>query len=495
LLVLAGLAAITLFQFFVFPGHSWLSAQTSVPDTKIYVPMMERLAAPGFLSRDLVATHPAFAYTVYDEATLFVRKLVRVDFQRALEIQQIAFRFAAVAGVFLLGRAARLNRGLALAAALLANFGSWVPGAEVAVIDRDPVPYAFATGAVVLAAGLLATHRPLSAGLAGGIGLLYDIRIAAAFWVVVLIAATASRSSRRLMRATLPVLLIFVLLLANLAQLQPGVAEPQMPWAKIPAAIGMIRRFRSPELFVHLWGWPAFAVCVLVAALCGWAVLKMWRRLEEPARWMFAGLPVAGFLSVPFSLILLDWLRFEAVPLWQPAALLVIPLSFCVTACAIGCLDAMREKNWLHVASFLAVVGLLPLLTPGQPSGHVTDGLSTWALANTWGGSMFLFPDAGRSIDPAVFRAKSKRAVWVDWDTGKLANQSESFADEWYRRWQDTMEGAYSTNRLARLLSLPIDYYVVARGHALESVRPVFADSRFVVYEANDLRRAGSSLR
>src|SRR4051794_41063404 len=46
-ILLGGLAAITLFQFFVFPGHSWLAAQTDVPDTKVYVPMIERLGSPG----------------------------------------------------------------------------------------------------------------------------------------------------------------------------------------------------------------------------------------------------------------------------------------------------------------------------------------------------------------------------------------------------------------------------------------------------------------
>jgi hypothetical protein len=494
-MLLAGLAAITLFQFLVFPGHSWLTAQTSVPDTKLYVPMIERLGAPGLLSRDLVATHPTVAYTVYDEAALFVRKVLHVDFRRSLAIQQFAFRFAAVTGVFLLARAARLSRAFSLATALLANFGSWVPGVGVALSDPDPAPYAFALCAVILAAGLLATSRPLSAGLAGGIALLYDLRIAAPFWIVVILAAIINLPSRRLMRASLPVFVIFMLLLGNLAQLQPGVTEPQMVWGRIPAAIAMIRRFRSPELWIRSWHWPALAASLLVAGFCAGSVLRLWRRLDEPARWMFVGLPLGGFLSLPLSFLLLDWMRSEAIPLLQPAVLLLLPLAFCAIGCAIAGLHALNERRWREMALLLAVVALLPLISPARQKGRDMDSVSTWALANTWGGSMFLFPDAGRASDPAVFRAKSKRAVWVDWDTGKLANASESFADEWFRRWQDTMAGEYSTGRLARLLSLPIDYYVLQRDHVLTGVGPVFTDGQFVVYDANDLRKATVTLR
>jgi hypothetical protein len=492
--LLAGLAAITLFQFFVFPGHSWLAAQTDVPDTKLYVPMIEHLGSPGFLSRDLVATHPTVAYTVYDEATLFVRKVLRADFRRSLAIQQLAFRFAAVTGVFLLARAARLNRPLSLMTALMANFGSWVPGVGVALSDPDPAPYAFALCAVLLAAGLLATGRPLSAGLAGGIALLYDPRIAAPFWIVVILAAMIGRSSRRLMRATFPVFVVFGLLLGNLVQLQPGVTEPQMLWGRIPPAIAMIRRFRSPELWIRSWHWPAFVVYLAVAGFCAWGVLLLWRRLDEPARWIFAGLPLAGFLGLPLSFLLLDWMRSEAIPVLQPAVLLILPLAFCAIACTIAGLHSLRERRWGQVALLFAVVAILPLISPARQKARDMGNVSSWALANTWGGSMFLFPDAGRASDPAVFRAQSKRAVWVDWDTGKLANASESFADEWFRRWQDTMAGEYSTNRLTRLLSLPIDYYVLQRTHVLTGVRPVFSDSQFVVYDANDLKAAARTL-
>jgi hypothetical protein len=55
LLSLAIFAAAWL-EFTAFPGHSYLEA-----DTQIYLPMLERVDAPGLLARDLVATNPTLS--------------------------------------------------------------------------------------------------------------------------------------------------------------------------------------------------------------------------------------------------------------------------------------------------------------------------------------------------------------------------------------------------------------------------------------------------
>src|ERR1700761_715959 len=107
-LLLICLAAITWLEFQVFPGHSYLQG-----DTQILLPILERLDSPGFLSRDLVATHPHLTYTIYDEATLFLHEAAKLDLKTALIAQQAAFRGAAVLGVFLLALAARVEDTLA----------------------------------------------------------------------------------------------------------------------------------------------------------------------------------------------------------------------------------------------------------------------------------------------------------------------------------------------------------------------------------------------
>lgn len=482
------LAGITLFQFFVFPGHSWLTARSNGPDTTVYVPMIERVAAPGFLSRDLVATHPTLANTAYDEATLFVAKAGKLSFKRSLEIQQLLFRFAAVLGVFLLARAARLNRLHSLLVAAAANFGAWVAGAGVAVVDPDPAPYTFAFALVLLAAGLLSTERPLLAGLAGGISLLYDFRLAVPFWLLVIAASGTSAPWKRMMRASLPVLAVFGLLLANLAQLQPGITEPQFLWGKVPVAIAAIQQFRSPQLLVRSWGWASLGASFVVCCCCVWGTVRIRSHLTEPGRWLFAGLPLLGVLTVLLTVFFAQDVRWYAIAEIQPGILLLFPFAFCSISCAIAFFR--REMRRMEAAALLVVVTALPFTLPKQAHDRNVAALAHWALASTWGGSMFLFPDAGCAADPAVFRAESQRAVWVDWNSGKLVNTSDSFADEWYRRWQDTMSGPYSTARLAGLLSLPIDYYVLQRGHEVKGVTPVFTDSQFVVYEANSLRAA-----
>ena len=71
--------AITLLEFHLFPGHSYLQSSS-----QIFVAMVERLAAPAFLSRDFVATPPHLVFTGYDEITLFLRRVTHQDFQNIL---------------------------------------------------------------------------------------------------------------------------------------------------------------------------------------------------------------------------------------------------------------------------------------------------------------------------------------------------------------------------------------------------------------------------
>ena len=107
---------------------------------------------------------------------------------------------------------------------------------------------------------------------------------------------------------------------------------------------------------------------------------------------------------------------------------------------------------------------------------------------------MFLFPDAGHSLKPGIFRALSKRALYVDWKSGSQVNYFESFGDEWYSRYEHTMSLPFTAPRLEKMLSLPIDYYVLNHDHRLKGIRPVFENSEFVVYDAQDLRNSSTSL-
>src|ERR1700761_7285218 len=204
------IAALTWLEFEIVPGHTYLQG-----DTQILLPILERLDTPGYLSRDLVATHPHLTYTIYDEATLFLHEALGLSFQAALTGQQILCRAAAVNGVFLLAVAAGFAESFALLIAALLNLGAALVGPAVMMTDPEPTPHAFAFGLVWLAMGLLAREKPLLAGLVGGVALLYHAPTAAPFWGVVVVAFLFDRQSRTLLRPLLSILIVASLLLAN----------------------------------------------------------------------------------------------------------------------------------------------------------------------------------------------------------------------------------------------------------------------------------------
>ncbi len=183
LLIFAGLCALTVLRFQVFPGHTYLQGTSQV-----YVPILERLNSPGLLSRDLVASNPNFTYTIYDEATLFLQDAGKMDLHTALELQQFLSEAAAVLGIFLLLRSTGLSDSFCLIGTAILNLGAMLPGPQVMLIDTEPTPHGFALGLTLLALGLLATGMPLLAGFAGGLALVYDPRVAGPFWIMILVA-------------------------------------------------------------------------------------------------------------------------------------------------------------------------------------------------------------------------------------------------------------------------------------------------------------------
>lgn len=492
-LLLVSIAAITWLEFQVFPGHTYLQG-----DTQIFLPILERLDAPGYLSRDLVATHPHVTYTIYDELTLFLHEAARVDFRTALLLQQVFCRFAGVLGVYLLVLSAGLTDLFALLIATLVNLGATLAGPHVLVTDPEPTPHAFAFGLVLLAVGLLAREKPLLAGLVGGLALLYHPPTAAPFWAVLLIAFIFDKGLRKLLRPALSILVVFALLLANLAQLQPGVVEPQPLFAKISDRLAALQQFRTSYVWVSLWAGRQIWLYLAIWVCCVWATTRVWPALNRQVRWFFVLLPLFGILSVPASDLLLEHLRWSLIPALQPARALAYTVVFASIACGVAGVRAARKRRAWEAVLWFAVVLALPLssapaMRKRSPVNEAAlSQLADWAERNTWGSSMFLFPDAERELYPGMFRALSRRALWVDWESGAQMKYFESAGVEWWERWRDTMQPGFSPRRLDGLLRLPIDYYVLQRAHKLANVPPVFQNREFAVYDAADLRNAGA---
>ncbi len=494
LLLCLSLATLTWANYQVWPGHSYAEGETQT-----YVPMLERLDTPGYLTRDLVATHPTLTYTIYDELTLFLHEAIHWDFRKALAIQQVVCRAAGILGVYLIAASAGVGPWWSLLLSALVNLGTLLPGIDVMLVEREPVPRAFAFGLLVLAIGLVTAGKPLLAGLSGGIALVYAPPLAAVFWLVILLMSVASKNERRLLKPTLTILVVFALLLANLVQLQPGMGEQQILVGRIAGDLALQQHYRTPSAWVSLWA-PREIWLYLGLWVCSlWATTRIWISLNRRARYLFLLFPSLGILSIAVSDLLLEHLRWVIVPQIQPARALLFTALFVLVACGIAGAKAASHRLWLEAALWFAALIALPANTffHAQTPANRTQILrvAEWAERTTWGSSMFLFPDAGRNLYPGVFRAASRRALYVDWMSGSHLTLFPSLAQEWRTRWEQTMGGQFTPQKLGGMLQTPVDYFVLQSSHRLAGLKPAYSNSDFVVYDAFDLRNAAQPLR
>src|SRR4029077_5838654 len=105
----AAIIALTILSYFEFPGHTYLGS-----DTQIYVPMMEHIWDPSALTRDLVATKPHLAFTLYEESAISLCWLTHSSFKAVLIGQQFVFRALEILGVYLLALSFPLPRRMAM---------------------------------------------------------------------------------------------------------------------------------------------------------------------------------------------------------------------------------------------------------------------------------------------------------------------------------------------------------------------------------------------
>jgi hypothetical protein len=551
-LVCLGIAVFTWLGFRYFPGHTYLQS-----GTQIYVPMLERISDRGFLARDIVATRPHIAFTAYDEITLTLHKALHVDIEHALVGQQLLFRAAAMFGVYLLATSAGIPAAFGLLIAAFLNLGTYLAGPAIRLVAYEPVPLAFGFSLILLALGLLAQRLPLLAGFAAGLAFLYHPPITIPFWGIAFLAMAFGRDARKRWKPMPLVFCIACLLLANLAQLQPDMTDSPNLFGTLSKRVMALQHFRTKWSWVSLWApsdmWHYGAICILGL----WATSRIWPEIRREIRVFFICLPLWGIVAVPVSYLMLGQLHLAIAPQFQLTQALLYTVALAMIAGGLAAVRAAQKRrigesigwflvvlalpvntrifdlfllrsglewrrfavwvalaaiaglaatflnrNWLRPISLLvpaAAVFALPMLArvPTPPKLDLTSitELAQWAKKTTWGSSMFLFPDAGRSPFPGIFRALSERALYVDWQSGVHMTYYESFANEWYPRYEQTMDGRFTVVRLENMLALPIDYYVLHRNHRLAKVKPVFENREYVVYDAQDLRNESTSLR
>jgi hypothetical protein len=167
--------------------------------------------------------------------------------------------------------------------------------------------------------------------------------------------------------------------------------------------------------------------------------------------------------------------KFSAPPTWRMAAVIL----------GLALVAAIPKRAALAAAA-LAAFFVIPAGVgfrnyPALENEHVRS-LSKWARASTPVDAVFLFPDAGRELDPGIFRARALRAVYVDWKAGGQVNFFRELGEEWWKRWQATMTrpadfGAYE--------GLGIDYVVVRAAHAVPGRKAEFENGRYRAYRVS----------
>jgi hypothetical protein len=283
----------------------------------------------------------------------------------------------------------------------------------------------------------------------------------------------------------------------------------------------------------YIWHYLVYAVALYGA---WWRLRNL---LGRDVRILFALMPAIGLMSMPVSYLLLEKAKWMLMPQLQPMrALLYVIACAVILSCSAGIVAARSGRwaeafGWFLVAfspsshtrtvsvlldwgpdgfrnAALTVIAVAVVATAASrsrrawaallvaavlpywampalakvrnypPLHHAElDEISAWARTATLPGAVFLFPDAGKSLVPGVFRATALRTVYVDWKGGGQINFMRDFMKVWMPRWQSLMAQGFDGD-LGRYRSLEIDYVVLANPVAGQT--PVYRNRRYAVY-------------
>jgi hypothetical protein len=586
------LILIVLASYCCYPG-----ASICEEDTQIYLPLLLKAQDTSLLKNDLITQHPHTAFTLFDELVLFISKFFRWSLPVSLTALQLASRGLLLASFFLLFRTLGCGREIALALAGLMMLGGAIPGAQILIVEYEPVPRGLAFSLSVAGLALVVRRRVLGGTLLGCLGFLLHPTTTLPFWIGWLTVLSPDNGefspNQRLGAAALPLASTMFLTIVALGS-SPG-EQSRYFLSFIDKQWEVLLKLRTPYVFVSEWNRCDFYLLFL-AGLMLWLG---WQRCQPVKSWLLRGFVLAtvlwGSIVIPASWVLLDWFRLGILPQVQPARALIFIVTFTLIfswAAAWKGLaaDPLKLENqlWLSSSLFLALdrslllllwpvlilevlkntvlekdfsrgwrrwirgssllaqllfvafvavvrpcslelfswviagnVGVVFLLSlalgitlakrSGSPrlaysSLHILIillflalpwifkkpaatpdrreilNLARWAKSMTPVDAVFLFPDVGRDKSPGVFRFYANRAVFVDWKAGGQVNFSRSFAIEWGRRWEDTMERVPGLTKVQEFAQKGIDYLVTQKPHSVPNFTPAYETATFYVY-------------
>src|ERR1019366_671183 len=245
---------------------------------------------------------------------------------------------------------------------------------------------------------------------------------------------------------------------------------PQRFFPRLNEAQEFLQRMRTAYVWISAWPAATIVHHLLILGVLVAAFVRVRQAVNVELRVLLLGLAALGALTMPLSWLLLEQFHWGLVPQVQPmrallfltlrmqfltaaagaravvarrpaeaaawlACAYLLPLQPLLTgpivwsrfglALALAALTALAVIRWGPV---VVVAGLLAIPVLGgvvnYPSLHTPDlaQLSAWARANTERDAVFVFPGAGRSLAPGIFRSDAQRAVYVDWKGGGQVN-------------------------------------------------------------------------
>ncbi len=512
------IAALALLTFFQFPGHTWLQQ-----DSQIYVPLLEHRADPSVLGRDMLVQNPLEAFTIYDNVAVTLQRLTGLGFREVLEGLQIVTRALGIWGLYLMAESLGFAMWPSLLVAAIVSLGASINGPQVLSIEYEPTPRAFALPLLFLAIGLTARRRYWAAALLSVAAFLLHPPTAAPVWVALTFILLARRRYR-----VLWVLAAGAAALALMAHLKgaPGIDF----FAPISSFDEMLQIKRASYIWVSTWPLSTVAHYLICFGIVLGALVRLQGELKFELRSQLLVLPALGILSMPASWFLLEYLGRNITPQFQPMRSLlfvIVAMQFLSAAAAVKAVSKNRPveaAGWfalaylipahpivteparlavllvvvtlgvatalarqygvvMAAASYFAIPWLCGTVNYPRIQTPQLSQLAGWARSSTPKDSVFLFPGAGRSLVPGVFRSEALRAVYVDWKGGGQVNYIQGFGELWWWRWERTMSSDFRPPDIEKYRDLGISYVVLRPADRLP--RPaLFQNAAYLVYTA-----------